>query len=48
LIDVPAVRLKELLAILDTDPHGGQFVCIKKETGKTDEKEQISTAYAEL
>jgi hypothetical protein len=43
LIDVPAVSLKEVLAIPDTDCHGGQFVCIKreKETGKAHKIEQV-------
>jgi hypothetical protein len=43
LIDVPAVRPKEVLAILDTQCHGGQFVCIKreKEARKTNEIEQV-------
>jgi hypothetical protein len=48
LIDVPAVSMEQVLAILDADCHCGEFVCIKKETGKADEKQQISSAYAEL
>jgi hypothetical protein len=50
LIDVPAVRLKEVLVIGDVDCHSGEFVCIKrkKEAHKADEKWQISSAYAEL
>ena len=50
LLDVLAVRPKEVLGILDADRHSSEFVCRKKkkEARKADEKEQISSAYAEL